>query len=162
MIIFKARWRKIVVIIPIFALGMLYWRNHESRFIQRFFSEPASARPSREAFVGRWKLEEASYPSVERRMGKRPITSCLDLDFDGRLITTNMPIQDAFIKPEFQLLSKEGAWGFELKQVWMLSAVFGKDRYVLSIEWEGDRPVALVDPVPDADSSERWVWRKVP
>lgn len=81
-------------------------------------------------------------------------------------MAVNMPIEDPFLKPDFQLLSLSGSWEVELQQVWMLSVIITRDGkrggYPLNIEWEDDKPTAFSYAVGDPDSSERWVWRKIP
>lgn len=62
-------------------------------------------KPTPAVFVGRWKLEAESLPSVEKRMGQQVTDSYLDLAADGRLAAVNMPVEDLFLKPRFQLLS---------------------------------------------------------
>lgn len=166
MVICKAPWKLIAAIVVTATLGVFCWHNRGSIFFREFFVKSVRAKPSMASFVGRWKLEATSFPSIEHRMGKKPADSYLDIAQDGRLAAVNMPIENPFLKPEFQMLSGLGAWKVELNQDWVLTVIImrggGRDGYSLDIEWEGENPAALVYSVNDPDSNERWVWRKVP
>lgn len=65
------------VVVVTSLLLLFVWRWRESGSIRDFFLRPARVKPNPAGFVGRWKLDEASLPSVERRTGKRPADSYL-------------------------------------------------------------------------------------
>ena len=126
------------------------------------FSAALDRKPNREAFIGRWRLESDSFPSVFSRTGKSPFISEIFLGQDGRFKASDMPMENHFKEPLFSLVSTEGEWELERQQAWVLSLVVNRGGYPLRIESKNGEVVALSYAVSDPDSSEHWIWKKVP
>lgn len=141
----KAYWAMGALFLALLAFS---WHHRESR------------KPDPALFVGRWKLDPSSLPSVVARTGKTPSDSHLELAADGRATLADMPVMNSFASPKFQLLSRQAGWELELQQSWMINLVYDGGGHSYAIQWEGDTPAALVEHIPAADSGEQWIWRK--
>ena len=120
--------------------------------------------PDEAGFVGPWTLAQESYPSVERRAGRKPGGPSLKLEADGTARFVEMPVEDPFTRPEYRLESGSGTWRLSLQQRWMLTVTIPDRKFSVSyhIVMEGAAPAALYHPVHEPDSQERWTWRKAP